>query len=142
MNRIQKMALWVLLWISSAVVVSVIAVAVLYFKVGTPKAMAGLGFMGIAGFAGLGPLIFKKDPGKVTCDERDELINSRAAVAGFASAFLVIGIACMLPFTILGPQATISIIWLPMIFIMAGLASFLIHSIAILSQYGWRNKNE
>lgn len=131
-----------MIWISSAVVASTIAITVLYLKIGMPKAMAGLGFMGIAGFAGLGPLIFKKDPGKVTCDERDKLLNSRAAVAGFASSFLITGIACMLPFFVLGPKATISIHWLPMIFMAAGLVSFLVHSIAILSQYGWRNKNE
>jgi hypothetical protein len=144
MNRIQKMSLWVVIWITTGVMLALIATLVLHFIIGLPwpRAMAGLGFLGLTGFGGLAPLIFKKDTGKVTCDERDVLINNRAAIAGFASAFLITGIACMLPFTILGPQATISITWLPMIFMAAGLASFLVHSIAILSQYGWRNKNE
>ena len=144
MNRIQKMAWWMVIWISAGVILAAIAIAVLLFIIGLPGkiAQAGLGFLGIAGFAGLGPLIFKKDKDKVTCDERDRLINNRAAVAGFASAYLVTGLACMLPFSILGYEATISVTWLPMIFMAAGLVSFFVHAVAILVQYGWRDKNE
>lgn len=141
MNRIQKMAWWIVVWISVGVVSAVIAIAVSYFKAGMPKALAGLGFLGVAGFGGLGPLIFRKDEGKITCDERDKLINSRAAVAGFGAAYLVTGLACMMPFSILGIDTTISITWLPMIFASAGLTSFFVHSIAILIQYGWKGKD-
>lgn len=143
MNRIQKISLWMLIWISTGVILAAIAVAVLLFIIGLPWkiAQAGLGFSGIAGLAGLGPLIFKKDKGKVTCDERDRLINNRAAVAGFASAYLVTGLACMLPFCILGYEATITVTWLPMIFMAAGLTSFFVHSAAILVQYGWKGKD-
>lgn len=144
MNRWQKISWWMLIWISTGAIFAAIATAVLFFIVGLPwsKAQGGLGFLGIAGLGGLGPLIFKKDTGKVACDERDQLINNRAAATGFLAAFLITGLTCMLPFFVLGPKATISITWLPMIFMTAGLASFLVHSIAILSQYGWRDKNE
>jgi hypothetical protein len=140
MNRIQKMAWWMLIWISAGAILAAIAVAVAHFIIGMPWsiARAGLGFLGIAGFGGLGPLIFKKDKGKVTCDERDRLINNRAAQTAFASAYLVTGLACMLPFFMLGPAATISVTWLPSIFMAAGLTAFFVHSIAILVQYGWR----
>jgi hypothetical protein len=143
MNRIQKMAWWVLVWVSAGVFSASIATAFLLF-IGVPWtiARAGLGFLGITGFGGFGPLIFKKDKGKITCDERDRLINSRAAVAGFASAFLVTGLACMLPFFILRPQATISVGWLPWIFMAAGLTSFFVHAVAILIQYGREPKGE
>jgi hypothetical protein len=115
MNRIQKMAWWMVIWISAGAILAAIAVAVSYFIIGMPWsiARAGLAFVGIAGFGGLAPLIFKKDKGKVTCDERDLLINNRAAVAGFCAAFLVTGLGCMLPFSMLGPEATISVTWLP-----------------------------
>jgi hypothetical protein len=144
MNRIQKMSWWILIWISAGTILAATTIAVLHFIIGLPWsiAQAGLGFLGITGFAGLAPLIFKKDTGKVTCDERDQLINNRAAVAGFCAAFFVTGLACMLPFTILGTQATIPITWLPMIFMVAGLTSFFVHSVAILVQYGRRDKNE
>ena len=142
MNRMQKISWWMVIWILVGVAAAAIAVVVLNFKIGMPKAMAGLGFLGIAGFSGLGPLFFGKDKGKVTCDERDKLINSRAAVAGFGAAFLVTGIACMLPFSLLGPEATLSITWLPMIFGAAALASFFVHALAILIQYGLKSKGE
>ena len=143
MNRIQKMAWWMVIWISAGAILAAIAVAVSYFIIGMPWsiARAGLAFLGIAGFGGLASLIFKKDPGKVTCDERDRLINKRAAIAAFASAYLVTGLACMLPFFILGPAATISVVWLPDIFMAAGLTAFFVHSVAILVQYGWRAKD-
>jgi hypothetical protein len=144
MNRMQKTAWWMVGWISAGAIFAAFATAILFFIADMPwsKAQGGLGFLGIAGLGGLAPLIFKKDPGKVTCDERDRLINNRAAASGFLAAFLITGIICMLPFFVLGPKATISITWLPMIFMTAGLASFLVHSIAILSQYGRESKGE
>jgi hypothetical protein len=140
MNRAQKMAWLFVIAISSGVLVSSVAVGVLALKVGMPKAFAGLAFMGIGGLGGLAPLIFKKDKGKVTRDERDRLISQRAALASFALSYLFVGLACMIPFSILGPTATISAIWLPMIFGGAGIVAFFVHSVAILLQYGWRNK--
>jgi hypothetical protein len=143
MNRIQKMAWWMLIWMSAGIILAAIAVTVSHFIIGMPWsiAKAGLAFLGIAGLGGLAPLIFKKYKGKVTCDERDQLINSRAAVAGFCAAFLVTGLGCMLPFSILGTEATISVTWLPNIFGAAGFTVFLVHSIAILVQYGRRAKD-
>ncbi len=141
MNRVQKMAWWIAIWISISVVAGCTAFGVLYFTVGLPKAFAGFGFLGIAGFGGLGPSVFGKDKGKVQCDERDKAINRRAAVAGFGAAFLITGLACMAPFFLLGSKATISIVWLPNIFMAAGLTSFFVHSVAILVQYGWGDKS-
>jgi hypothetical protein len=144
MNRIQEMAWWMAIWISAGLILAAITIAILFLVIGLPWsiARAGLAFIGIAGLGGLAPLIFKKDKGKVTCDERDRLINNRAAVAAFASAYLVTGLACMLPFFILGIEATVSVTWLPSIFMAAGLTAFFVHSVAILVQYGWRNRKE
>ena len=136
MNRMQKISWLFAIMISVAVLLAGGAVGILYFKLGLPKAIAGLGFLGIAGFGGLGPLIFKKDKGKVEFDERDHVINQRAALAGFGAAYLVVGLVCMIPFFVLGPKANISITWLPMIFMGAGLSSFFAHSVTILIQYG------
>jgi hypothetical protein len=140
MNRVQKIAWWLVVCISTAVVISLAAVAILYVKLGMPKALAGFSFLAVAGFGGLAPLIFPKDKGKVTYDERDIIINRKAALAGFGASYLVTGLACMLPFTILGYQASISVCWLPNIFMAAGLTSFFVHSVAILVQYGWKEK--
>jgi hypothetical protein len=144
MNRIQKMAWWMAIWVSAGVILAAIAVVILFWVMGLPWSIAksGQAFLGIAGIGGFASLIFKKDLGKVTCDERDRQINSQAAKAAFASAYLVTGLACMLPFFVLGPEAKISVVWLPDIFMAAGLTAFFMHSVAILVQYGWRNKNE
>ena len=142
MNRVQKIAWSFVVTISVAFLLSCIAIAILYFKVGMPKALAGLGFMGIAGLGGFSPLIFQTENGKVTLDERDRLINRRAALAGFGTSYLLVGLVCMIPFFILGPKASISVIWLPYIFGGAGLSMFFVHSVAILVQYGWRIKEK
>ena len=141
MNRAQKIAWLFVITISIAVLLSVVSISILYVKFGFPKAAAGLGFLGITGIGGLGPLIFKKDEGAVDCDERDIQIHRKAALAGFGASYLVMGLACMLPFFILGYKESISVTWLPMIFVGAGLSSYLIHSIVILVQYNRGGKS-
>ena len=140
MNRAQKMAWMFLITTSLALVLSGAAVAVLYFIVGMPKALAGLGFTGIAGIGGLGPLIFRKERSKVDFDERDGAIQAKAAMAGFVTAFLLVGLMCMLPFFILGPDGVIQVKWLAFIFMVAGISHYLVWSLVTLAQYGWRDK--
>ena len=142
MNRAQKTAWLLVITISSGFVLSCIAVVILYIKSGMPTALAGFMFMAVAAFGGLGPLIFKKDKGNITFDERDKSIKRRAALAGFGTSYLLVGLACMVPFFILGPKASISVTWLPYIFGGAGLSMFFVHSAAILVQYGWTGKGE
>jgi len=141
MNRTQKTTWFLIITILSAVVVSGVAVALLAVKIGMPKALAGGYFLGIAGLGGLAPLIFRKDKGKVRCDERDKLINRRAALAGFGSSYLLVGLVCMIPFFVLGPEANISVVWLPMIFVIACIGCFFGHSVAVLIQYGRGSKD-
>ncbi|MHC4426698.1 MAG: hypothetical protein ACYSYV_11465 [Planctomycetota bacterium] len=141
MNRAQKIAWSLVIALSFGFVLSCIAVAILSVKVGMPKALLGFSFMGIAGLGGLSPLIFKKDKGKVAFDERDKLIKRNAALAGFAASYPFVGAACMIPFYVLGPKGVISVRWLPYIFGGAAISSFFVHSVTILVQYGWRNKD-
>jgi len=140
MNRAQKIAWFFVITTSLGFILSVIAIAILYVKFGMPKALAGFALMGVAGLGGLSPLIFKKDKSKVTFDERDRLIKERAALAGFTAAFLFVGIACMIPFFILGPRASISVTWLPQIWIGTFISQFFAYSIATLAQYGQGGK--
>jgi hypothetical protein len=136
MNRIQKISWCIVINISLAFVVSLVAVGLMYLKYGMPKALVGFCLMGLAGISGLSPLFFKEDKGAVVRDERDKLIHIRSAWGGFACSYLVMGLACMIPFFILGPQATISVVWLPNIFMAGGIAMFFAYSVAILIQYG------
>ena len=139
MNREQKIAWFFVITISLSFVLSCIAVAILYVKLGMPRALAGLGFMGIAGLGGFSPLIFRKDKGKATFDERDKLIKRKAA---FGTSYLFVGLACMIPFSVLGPKASISVTWLPNIFMGAALSAFFVTSVAILVQYKRGRKGE
>lgn len=77
MNRFQKLAWFNLIVILIALTLSAIAVSVFYFVVDLPirRALAGFGFMGITGLMGLSPVfLLKKERGKVSFDERDQLI--------------------------------------------------------------------
>ncbi len=140
MNRAQKIAWLLVITISAGFVLSCIAVVILYIKSGMPTALAGFAFMAVAAFGGLGPSIFKKDKGNVTFDERDKLIKEKAKLAGFTASFLFAGLACMIPFFIFGPKASISVSWLPNIWAGTFLTAFFVHSVAVLVQYGREEK--
>jgi hypothetical protein len=142
MNRIQKMSWLLVVCIGTAVILSSITVSVLYFFFGFPVAWAGLSFLGLSGFGGLGPVIFKKDPGPVICDERDRLINMKAARAGFAISYGVFGLLCMgiWEYYRFHSVNTIKIDVLPMLFAAAGLTAFFTHAVTILVLYGKDNK--
>ena len=135
MKRIQKIAWAFVIIIPIAVLLAAVSTTLLYCKYGWPRAAAGLGFLGLAGLAGAAPAVFRKDAGANVPDERDRLISKNAATAGFAAAYAVTGFACMLPFSLLGPKASIEVTWLPLIFAGAGLSHFFAYSAAILIQY-------
>lgn len=138
MNREQKIAWFLIINFSIAIGLSLIAFGILYSIFGLPVAAAGFGFLGICG---LTPLLFKKGEGAV-CDERDVMIGRKASLAGFVAAYLFVGLACMLPFCLQlpsflqGHNATISVSWLPMIFMGACACSVYSRSIVLLVLYG------
>ena len=70
MNREQKIAWCLVIFITLGIILSASAIAILRFKLGWawPKAFAGYGFMGIAGLGGFAPLFIKKDKGKIAFD--------------------------------------------------------------------------
>jgi hypothetical protein len=140
MNRMQKMAWFLLITFSAALFCSLLAFVILYFKFGVPKAYASFGFLGLAGFSGFSPLFFRKDKAKVTFDERDHLILRKAALLGFCTSFLATGLCCMIPFFVFGPHASISVIWLPQIWMIAFMTHYIAYSVTILIQYGREGK--
>lgn len=143
MNRMQKIAWFTVACFSVALILSIILVVILYSLYGFPVANAGLGLLGLTGLAGLGSFIFKKDPGAVSFDERDHLINQKAAQAGFGLSYGIFIASCMGVYTYCKTQSieAISIETLPMFIWPPFVAVFLGHAVAILILYGKDNKN-
>ena len=63
MNRFQKIAWFNLIVISLALGLSITAFAIFHFVLGLPvnRAASGFAFIGIMGFSGLSPILFRKD---------------------------------------------------------------------------------
>jgi hypothetical protein len=136
MNRIQKMAWLMVITQGIAFLSAVVAVTVLYYLFGFPVAKSGFGFLGIAGIGGLAPIMFRKDPGAVTCDERDRAINSTAAKAGFGASYMVFYLLCMGIFFGKGLRGTVEVEFLAIICMLAGITCFFVHALTILILYG------
>ncbi len=141
MNRSQKIAWFFVICIALAVVASVVTVNIMYKRVGMPKAMFGFSLIGLGGIGGFAPLLFRKKKDDII-DEHDRMIQKNAAHTGFAAAFLFSGAGCMIPFFALGPEATISVKWLPLIWIIIFMSQYFFYSVSILVQYGRSGKGE
>lgn len=142
MNRMQKVSWVMVIGMGSGLALSLIAVTIGYFIVGFPRAFAGFCFLGICGLGGVGPLIFKKDPGPIQADERDQFINLKAARTAFALSYFVFGVLCMGIWAYCRIQNTsvISIETLPYIWALTFISAFFTHALMILILYGKDNK--
>ena len=143
MNRYQKIAWFNLIVVSLALGLSVIAFSIGYFFFGVPacQAVAGFGFIGIMGFCGLSPVLFRKDKSKVQFDERDTAIQRKAVIAAYATFWLLFVAAAMIPWFIIGPNGTITVNYLPWMVFGGMFVVVLMQSIATLTQYGWKGKD-
>ena len=140
MNRTQKTA-WSLL-IETLVFLGFFSV--LFYEITVLKKLfitihwiwALLFFVLVAGFF---IFIFKKQsPREVLSDERDILIQTRAMMTAFISAWLLLPAGCLVLRFALGITGAIEIC-LIIFFIL--LITMLVYSVAILAQYGWGGKD-
>jgi len=144
MKRIQKIAWFTLVMQALALVCSLTAVGVFYFGLSWPlrRAAAGFGFIGIMGFSGLAPLIFKKDKDDMKPDERDLLIKRKAMLAAYWSFWPLFVLATMIPWFIIGPTGSITVNYLPWMVFGGMFYVTMIYSIVTLQEYGWGGKGE
>jgi hypothetical protein len=141
MNKEQKMAWITVITISLALIVSSIAAVTLY-PCSVEKILSIFVWAASPGICVyLGFLIFRRPKGKVLFDERDIMIKRNAAFAGYLASWLFMGLACSLPFYILGPSGTVSVVWYIFIPYAALIILGFVTSIAILIQYGWGDKS-
>jgi predicted permease len=141
MNRAQKISLTLVITISLGLFLGIILIVMRLFDVDISKT-AFLFPVFIAGSGGIISITcFKKDKGTITHDERDKLIEKNAHLAGFGAVYLFVILASFLPIGILGEKGSIPVTWCPVLLIGAGFCQAYAQSIAILIQYGWRNKD-
>ena len=93
----------------------------------------------------LGPILIifyrkKQSPAEVESDERDSLIKKRAVLVSFVSVWILLAASSIIPQLIVGSDGSIPVWLLSIMNVCVLLIVFLIHTIAILVQYGWRNK--
>ena len=146
MNRAQKIARFNLVVILISLILSLTAICILYFAVGLPiqRALGGFvfGFIGIFGLTAFSPLLYKKESGKVSFDERDLLIHRKASLRAYSIFWFLFVLAAIVPFFILGPKGTISVKYLPAMVFGGMITVMLIQSIVTLEEYGWGGKGE
>ena len=142
MNRTQKTAWFTLIVLVFASVLSLAAFCMGYFVLGVParRAAGGFGFIGIMGLLGLIPILFKKDKAKVQCDERDVMIQRNAAVAAYATFWVLFVAAAMIPWFVTGPNGTITVNYLPWMVFGGMFVVMLVQALVTLQQYGRTEK--
>ena len=121
---------------------SLAAFCVGYFVLGVParRAAAGFGFIGIMGFVGLTPILFRKDKDTVQCDERDLMIHRKATIAAYATFWLLFVAAAMVPWFVAGPDGTIAVNYLPWMVFGGMFIVMLVQALVTLEQYGWTSQ--
>jgi hypothetical protein len=112
----------------------------------TPEGLAGR-FLPLVVLILVGGTLFvwsfkRQSPREVKEDERDKLIDNRAAMAAFISALIVFLAISGIPRLVLGDDGCIPVWSLPLINFGAFIIVTMIYFAAILVQYGWRNKGE
>ena len=142
MNKSQEWA-WVMLFLAPFMVAISGGVCVLLFYLEGQLLMIVV-FVGWFVSLWLLPYLFSKIPtkkAKVLFDERDNLIQKRATLAGYLGFWWYIATACIIPLWFVGPTGSITAILLPII-LLGGIIMFsIIQNIATLIQYGWGGKN-
>ncbi len=94
----------------------------------------------------LGPILIifyrkKQSPAEVESDERDNLIKKRAVLVSFVSVWILLAALSIIPRFIVGPDGSIPVWLLPIMNVCVLILALLIHSVAVLVQYGWGGKD-
>jgi hypothetical protein len=130
MSPLQKFA-----WFNlSVIVISLVLVLSLMPLMG----YASLGGLGCLGALGLGPFFFRKKPGQVLLDERDNLIQGRSLIVAYSLFWVVFVIAAVyLSVLLYGQEGAVPVPVVQMSVVWAFMFFYGAMSIGILIQY-WR----
>jgi hypothetical protein len=136
MNRYQKIAWFNLTVIAATIIVTATAIAVEFHMRG--YSTIGPFFVGILALLKFTPYLFKKPQSRsgVVCDERDDLILTRAVSSAWAAFWWVFIGSCFLLWFIIGPENSVPTITLPLMALGGGLFHKAACSVGILIRYG------
>ena len=103
------------------------------------RSLGGLGFLG---FLGLGVLYFRKRPGQVTMDERDNLIMTRSLILAYALFWVVFVLSAVFVSPLLyGQDGSVPVVLVQMSVAWGFMLWYVVQSIAILVQYAGGKQN-
>jgi len=103
------------------------------------RSLGGLGFLG---FLGLGVLYFRKRPGQVTMDERDNLIMTRSLILAYALFWVVFVLSAVFVSPLLyGQDGSVPVVLVQMSVAWGFMLWYAVQSIAILVQYVGGSQN-
>ena len=144
MNRWQKEARFTLIVTGLALALSLTAVGVLRFVFDFTwrSATAGFAFIGLMGLSRVDPSMFRIKSKKPPLDERDLLIKRKAMVSAYWGFWPIFVLMAMAPFFVYGPKGTVGVWYLAWMVFVGMFVVITLYSIAILNEYGWRNKGE
>jgi hypothetical protein len=127
-SALQKFA-----WFNLAVIaLTIVAVLVLLPLLGK-GALGGFGLLGLLGF---GPFFFRKKPGQVVTDERDQLIQRRSWVLAYSLFWVVFVLAAVvLSAVVYGEDGAVPVSVLRWSVFCGLMFVYALGSIAILVQY-------
>ena len=136
MNRYQRIAWFNLIVVTATIVVTSVGIAVEFHIRG--YSTVGLFGIGLLALLKLTPWLFKKpeSPRSVVCDERDDLIVTRAILHAWTAFWWVLFASCLLLWFLIGPKNSVPTMVLPLMALAGGLVHKVACSVAILVQYG------
>jgi len=145
MNRTQKSAIFCLVTFLFCVVVMAYPFISIFILKSWPESFFSRSWSMIAYFVFIAASIIflrkKQSPAEPDFDERDDLIKKRAVLVSFVSVWILLAAACIIPRFILGETGAIPVYVLPFINLGIFMIATLVHSVAILVQYGWGGKD-
>jgi len=143
MNRWQKNARFTLIVMGLALVLSLTTVAILRFVFDFEwhSATVGFVFIGLMALSRVDPSMFRIKSKKPPLDERDLLIKRNAMIAAYWGFWPIFVLMAMTPFFMYGPNGKVPAIYLFLMVFAGMFVVITLYSIAILDQYGWRNKD-
>jgi hypothetical protein len=142
MNRYQKLAWLNLIVITATIIIATTAIVIEFRWRG--YSTLGIYFLAPLIFLQYNRYLFKKpqSEGGVVSDERDSLIIKRALAFTFMAFWWIFVISSFLLWWFIGPRNSVPTITLPLMAFGGGIFMKIVCSVAILVQYGWREKGE